>query len=119
MDVSFSDALAGQELAPILGRTVFRVVQEALTNARKHAPGQVVTVTIVGDHADGVAVEVVNRPRVGETATGDEHVGAGMGLVGLAERVTLVGGQLTGEPLPDGGFRLTATLPWADLEAPA
>jgi signal transduction histidine kinase len=40
-----------------------------------------------------------------------------MGLVGLAERVTLVGGKLTSEPLPGGGFKLAATLPWSGLEA--
>ncbi len=40
-----------------------------------------------------------------------------MGLVGLAERVTLVGGRLVSEPLAGGGFRLLATLPWSDLEA--
>ena len=100
------------------------MVQEALTNARKHAPGQIVAITIDGGRAGGVRVEVVNRPRVGEARTGarrvggratdgSAHVGSGMGLVGLAERVTLVGGQLVSEPLPGGGFRLMATLPWA------
>jgi signal transduction histidine kinase len=116
MDVSLSNTLVGEGLAPILGRTVYRLVQEALTNARKHAPGQVVRITVTGDHDDGVTVEVVNRPHVGRSGAGGEHVGAGMGLIGLAERVTLVGGHLHTETLPDGGFRVTATLPWGEQE---
>ncbi|HEY2655966.1 MAG TPA: histidine kinase, partial [Solirubrobacteraceae bacterium] len=123
MDVTIRNALEGEALSPILGRTVYRIIQEALTNVRKHAPGQVVAIAIDGDRTAGVRVEVVNRPRVGLADTtnidlGDDdasrrgdHVGSGMGLVGLAERVTLVGGKLTSEPLPGGGFKLAATLP--------
>ena len=127
MDVSFKDALQAGALSPILGRTVYRVVQEALTNVRKHAPGQVVTITLDGDRGGEVRVEVVNRPWVGQapssapgaagTESADDHVGAGMGLVGLNERVTLVGGRLVSEPLAGGGFRLEAALPWHDAEA--
>ncbi len=127
MDVSFKDSLADRSLSPILGRTVYRVVQEALTNARKHAPGQVVTITLGGDRADGVAVEVVNRPWVGQADAGPAdapddagdggHVGSGTGLVGLTERITLVGGRLASEQLAGGGFRLTVTLPWSDAES--
>jgi signal transduction histidine kinase len=124
MDVSFKDTLAYQSLSPILGRTVYRVVQEALTNARKHAPGQVVTITLDGDRSRGVSAEVVNRPWVGQAASAaapesdpDAHVGSGTGLVGLTERVTLVGGELVSEQLPGGGFRLTVTLPWTEAES--
>ncbi len=120
MDVSFKDTLQDRSLSPILGRTVYRVVQEALTNARKHAAGQVVTITLEGDPADRVRVEVVNRPWVGQgDADGDRsvQVESGMGLVGLTERVTLIGGELLAEPLAGGGFRLLATLPWSDLDA--
>ncbi|MGH2862645.1 MAG: sensor histidine kinase [Solirubrobacteraceae bacterium] len=127
MDVSFKNSLADRSLSPILGRTVYRVVQEALTNARKHARGQVVTVTLGGDSVSGVSLEVVNRPWVGQAdarAAGAEghrdeagHVGSGMGLVGLTERVTLVGGTLVGEQLAGGGFRLMVTLPWSDAES--
>ncbi len=121
MDVSFKDALQDRSLSPILGRSIYRIVQEALTNARKHAPGEVVTITLDGDRASGVRVEVVNRPWVGQgTVTGDDvrvPVVSGLGLVGLAERVTLIGGRLVAEPLAGGGFRLTATLPWSHPEA--
>jgi signal transduction histidine kinase len=120
MDVSLEDGLEGRSLSPILGRTVYRVVQEALTNARKHAPGQVVTITLGGDRTDGVCAEVVNRPWVGQAEPADRddggHFESGMGLVGLTERVTLVGGQLLAEPLAGGGFRLSATLPWSELD---
>jgi signal transduction histidine kinase len=127
MDVSFQDALAERSLSPILGRTVYRVVQEALTNARKHAAGQVVTITLGGDRSSGVTVEVVNRPWVGQADAGVTErrdardfgagqVGAGIGLVGLTERVNLVGGELFNEHLASGGFRLKVTLPWTDPE---
>ena len=126
MDVSFKDSLEAPSLSPILGRTVYRVVQEALTNARKHAPGQVVTINLGGDRGSGVLVEVVNRPWVGQAeaaGAGDAqepgdagHVGSGTGLVGLTERVTLVGGHLVSEQLAGGGFRLQVTLPWSDAE---
>jgi signal transduction histidine kinase len=130
MDVSLRNTLDGQRLAPVLGRTVYRLVQEGLTNARKHAAGQVVTIAIEGDRTAGVTVEVVNRPRVGQARGTDNmasagerpnagagHVGSGTGLVGLAERVALAGGHLVSEALPDGGFRLSATLRWSDPEA--
>jgi signal transduction histidine kinase len=119
MDVSLKDELTGRSLSPILGRTVYRVVQEALTNARKHAPGQVVTITLDGDPADGVRAEIVNRPWVGQAAADggeDGQVESGMGLVGLTERVTLIGGKLVAESLAGGGFRLWATLPWSELD---
>jgi signal transduction histidine kinase len=129
MDVSLANALKGGTLSPILGRTVYRVTQEALTNVRKHAPGQIVTIAIDGDGRTEVRVEIVNRPRVGQAGVTDtdtrgadesrdgDHVGSGMGLVGLAERVTLVGGRLTSETLPSGGFRLMATLPGTNADA--
>jgi signal transduction histidine kinase len=129
MDVSLANALKGRKLSPILGRTVYRVTQEALTNVRKHAPGEIVTIAIDGDGRTEVRVEIVNRPRVGRAGVTDtdargadesrdgDHVGSGLGLVGLAERVTLVGGRLTSEELPGGGFRLMATLPCAEADA--
>ena len=130
MNVSLLNRLEGVPLSPVLGRTVYRLVQEALTNVRKHAPGQVATITIGGDRKAGIQIEIANRPRVGEATAGGVaagagnlpnaqeggHVGSGMGLVGLAERVSLIGGQLAAEPLPGGGFRLAATLPWSDPE---
>jgi signal transduction histidine kinase len=94
----------GAELTGSTGRTVYRVVQEALTNARKHAVGQPVEVRVGG--GDEVRVEVTNP--VGRAAG---TPGSGTGLVGLAERVQLAGGTL-GHGRSDGAFRLVATLPW-------
>jgi signal transduction histidine kinase len=101
--VEFHDGL-GAELTGSTGRTVYRVVQEALTNARKHAVGQPVEVRVAG--GDEVTVEVTNP--VGRAAG---TPGSGTGLVGLAERVSLAGGALRHGPDGDR-FRLVATLPW-------
>jgi signal transduction histidine kinase len=113
MDVTLDDRLADRPPAPLTGRTVYRVVQEALTNARKHAPGQLVSISLAGDPGTDVQVEVVNRPPVGGGV--DQpfgHVGSGTGLVGLAERLVLAKGTLEQQPLPGGGFRLSARIPW-------
>jgi signal transduction histidine kinase len=94
----------------ITGRTAYRVVQEGLTNVRKHAPGAVVSVRVRAD-ADGLDVEIVNPPRVG--AMHDETLpSAGTGLIGLRERVGLAGGVLDDGWTATGEFRLHARLPW-------
>ncbi|MFF8606061.1 sensor histidine kinase [Streptomyces sp. NPDC015346] len=91
------------------GRTVYRIAQEGLTNARKHAPGTEVTVTVRGRPGDGLTVEVRNPAPTGPVP----HVpGSGQGLIGLAERATLAGGRLEHGPAPGGGFALRAWLPW-------
>ncbi|MFG3497013.1 sensor histidine kinase [Streptomyces sp. NPDC047928] len=91
------------------GRTVYRIAQEGLTNARKHAPGTDVTVTVRGRPAEGITVEVRNTAPEGPVP----HVpGSGQGLIGLTERATLAGGRLDHGPRPDGGFALRAWLPW-------
>jgi signal transduction histidine kinase len=100
---------AADALRPNLQRTVYRVVQEGLTNARKHAPGAPVTVRLAGAPGDALTVEVGNPLPVGVTAA--QIPGAGAGLVGLAERVELDGGRL--EPgSADGMYTLRARLPW-------
>jgi signal transduction histidine kinase len=88
-------------------RTVYRTVQEGLTNARKHAAGAIVTVDV--GPADGqVRVEVANVLPVGVTAS--EIPGIGAGLIGLGERVRLDGGRFE-HGVRDGEFRLAAYLP--------
>jgi signal transduction histidine kinase len=101
-------------------RTAYRVVQEGLTNARKHAPGTTVTVDVVGAVGDGLTIEVLTPAAVGGPvgSAGDppgerEAIpGTGTGLVGLAERTELSAGRLDHGPTTDGGFRLRAWLPW-------
>ncbi|MHC0430656.1 sensor histidine kinase [Streptomyces sp. O3] len=91
------------------GRTAYRIAQEGLTNARKHAPGAPVTVTLAGAPGDGLTVEVRNPAPPGEVP---RVPGSGQGLIGLTERATLAGGRLEHGADADGGFRLTAWLPW-------
>jgi signal transduction histidine kinase len=94
-------------LDPTIERAAYRVVQEALTNAGKHAPGAAVSITL--DYLPAqLAVAVVNRrPTRPPTAMPS----GGHGLVGLRERVRAVGGDLRAEPRLDGGFAVEAVLP--------
>ena len=65
MDVTSRIDVDVDEVPPLIGRTAYRLVQEALTNARKHAPGQRVQITVAGSPGTELTVEVVNRPLVG------------------------------------------------------
>ncbi|MFG2002792.1 sensor histidine kinase [Spirillospora sp. NPDC048911] len=96
--------------SPVVGRTAYRIVQEALTNVRKHAPGARVRVE-VRYRTDGVRLTVLNSAPSGP-ADGDlAATGSGTGLSGLGQRVDLIGGTFTADPTPDGGFRVEASLP--------
>jgi signal transduction histidine kinase len=92
------------------GRTIFRIVQEGLTNARKHAPGSDVEVDIHQAAGSCLTVSVLNRPAATESTT-PTPPGSGTGLIGLAERVALSGGRLDHGPTPDGGYALNVELP--------
>jgi signal transduction histidine kinase len=89
------------------------VVQEALTNARKHAPGAEVRVHLAGSPGTGLTVEVRNDapPAAPDPGPGPDP-GAGQGLAGLAERVALASGRLEHGPTAGGGWCLSAWLPW-------
>ena len=102
-------ASALETIPPALGRTAYRVVQEGLTNARKHATGAAVEVTL--DPGPPLLLVVTSRRAVGAPVA-DPLPGAGTGLVGLGERVALAGGRLDHGPGPNGDFVLRATLPW-------
>lgn len=98
---------------PILpGRTAYRVVQEALTNIHKHAPGASARVVVSGAPGDRLEVEVTNGPPATIGAPSAIGGGSGLGLVGLRERVTLSQGLFEAGTRPDGGYRLHARLPW-------
>ncbi|MBH5336083.1 histidine kinase [Streptomyces pactum] len=97
-------------LPPGVALTVFRVAQEALTNARRHAGPARARVRLTY-RPDGVTVEVVDDG-AGTTGTGSP----GYGLIGMRERVALLGGTLEAGPRYEGGFRVTARLPLADEE---
>jgi signal transduction histidine kinase len=104
---------ASEGMPDAAGRTVYRVVQEGLTNARKHAPGEPVQVILGGGPGAGLDVSVVNRldPGPAQAGAAGSVPGTGTGLIGLTERLELAGGRLQ---YGAGGreFRLHAWLPW-------
>jgi signal transduction histidine kinase len=116
-----------EQTPPIAGRTAYRIVQEGLTNARKHGagPDTPVSVTVRGASGKGLTVEIRNpavqregtyrdsarRDSAHRNETAARIPGSGQGLIGLAERTLLAGGTL--EHGWDGSdFRLYAALPW-------
>ena len=107
LEVTLTRCGAPRELDPTVGRTAYRVVQEALTNAGKHAPGGPVAVTLDLREAE-LTVTVTNRAA---TRPPTALPSGGLGLIGLRERVRTVGGTLRAEPRLDGGFRVEAVLP--------
>jgi signal transduction histidine kinase len=99
-------------LSPALELSVYRVVQEALTNVVKHAPGARATVDLaVFDNV--IHLDVTDDGgRAGPPASGEQQAGPGHGIVGMRERITAFGGWLHAEPLAEGrGFRVTAQVP--------
>ena len=110
-----------EQAPPALSRAVYRIVQELLTNARRHAPGEPVRLHVSGGPGDGVTVDARNRytaTRVDTAEEGDNDAtsatrAAGHGMQGIAERVELMHGRLA-YGLDDEGrtFRVTAWLPW-------
>ncbi|MEV0368217.1 histidine kinase [Streptomyces sp. NPDC050636] len=115
LSVEWADEAAGDGdravcgYAPRVEQTVYRVVQEALTNVHKHAPGARARVRLA-HRAGEVAVQVENGP----SARGAADVGlpsGGNGLVGMRERVTALGGVFVSGPTEAGGFRVSAVVP--------
>lgn len=94
-------------LSPAVGRHAYRIVQEGLTNARKHAPGTKVEVRLSGDPDSGLRIELRNPVN----GRGAAVPGGGYGLLGLAERTGLVGGWIE-HGIRDEVFQLEAWMPW-------
>lgn len=103
--------LAG--LPPGVGLTAYRILQEALSNAMRHAPGSQVEVQVSRDPGeDGIVwLGVVNGPPGGGQVPRPPLPGGGHGLLGMRERAAALGGELTARPTSEGGFAVTATLP--------
>jgi signal transduction histidine kinase len=97
-------------LAPAEALTVYRIVQEALTNVVKHAPGSDATVRVRADE-DGVLIMVTDNGRGGGTGLAVAGDAPRHGILGMRERATAFGGTLDAGPVPGGGFRVTAFLP--------
>ncbi|MFI0351280.1 sensor histidine kinase [Actinomadura sp. 9N407] len=112
-EVRLRDEVTEPDALPAtIGRTAYRVVQEGLTNARKHASGTPVHVLLEGRPGDHLSIEIRNAL----TGAAPLAPGSGTGLVGLTERVRLAGGHLDHEYIDKGmaagEFRLHAWLPW-------
>jgi signal transduction histidine kinase len=110
-EVTVDDRLPDEPVPASLSRTTYRLVQEGLTNAGKHAPGQPVSLRLDRTTAGELHVWLRNGITMGPPAAG-----ARAGLVGLGERVALVGGRLDHGVRRDGdgtlAFHLEAWLPW-------
>ncbi|MEV8314995.1 histidine kinase [Streptomyces sp. NPDC059900] len=114
LDVTLTTTV-GESPSDVVGRTCYRVVQEGLTNAAKHAPGAPVHITLEGSAGSRLDVSVRNSPPThtpGTPRTVRQHPASGFGLLGLTERVGLAGGTLHHHPTPGHGYLLTAQLPW-------
>ncbi len=103
---------------PAVGLAAYRVVQEALSNASRHAHGAAVRVD-VRHLPTAVRIRVVNAlpDRPAGRGSRDGLAGPGHGLTGMRERVGMVGGQLAAGPTRDGGFSVDVTLPWDPADA--
>ncbi|MFE5589373.1 sensor histidine kinase [Streptomyces sp. NPDC056549] len=119
LDVTAETVGAPRPLSPGTELSAYRIVQEALSNAMRHAPGGRAAVA-THYHADGLTVRVTNtaatRP-VGSVPSGGGRE-PGHGLLGMRERTAMLGGELAAGPTPDGGWDVTATLPAPLLDPP-
>ncbi|MFD8148106.1 sensor histidine kinase [Streptomyces sp. NPDC059708] len=102
-------------LPPEAALTAYRTVQEALTNIVKHAPGAPTAVRVRVRHEDAtLSVCVANGPAPAGGPAGAPRTGAGFGMTGLRERVSLLSGAFAAGPTPDGGWVVRVTLPVGD-----
>lgn len=111
MAVDYDDVAV--DVVPAVGRAVFRIVQECLTNAAKHASGSPVRVSIVGE-ANTLTVTITSGPPTPAARRADVTLGqdsGGLGLAGMAERASSIGGHLEVEREPAGIFTVRARLP--------
>jgi signal transduction histidine kinase len=112
MRVELIETISDPDQLPTgVGRSAYRIVQEGLTNVRKHAPSSLAYVTITGTSGAGLDIEVRNLLPVGRSAASDLP-GSGNGIIGLTERVNLAGGQIDCGPTNAGEYRLHTWLPW-------
>ncbi|MER7760483.1 histidine kinase [Streptomyces sp. NPDC097619] len=113
-EVALARSGTERPLAAACDHAAYRIVQEALTNAYKHAPGAPIRVELRYEE-DSLVVEIANGPAAGPGP--GEVVSGGQGLTGLRERARLVGGMVHAGPVPDGGFRVAGVLPYGAEQA--
>lgn len=106
--VAVAVSLPPDPLPPGIDLAAYRVVQEALTNTIRHAPGADASVTI-GYVEEVLQIEVIDTGAVRDTLPAD---GSGRGLIGLRERLAVYGGELAAGPTLAGGYRVKALVPW-------
>jgi len=110
MKIDYSNDAELAWLPDTTGRSLYRMVQEGLTNVRKHAPDTLITVRLTGSRGDGLTIDVRNPLRIGDQRNSAPE--SGLGLIGLSERITQVGGTFSHLITPDHVFVLHAWLPW-------
>ena len=105
-----------RELAPGIGLTAFRIVQEALTNVLKHAGSNASATVTIAYGRSSVTIEIVDDGRGAVSSLSE--AGGGNGLIGMRERVDIYGGELSAGPRTGGGYAVRAVLPTDDSERP-
>ncbi|MFC9185022.1 sensor histidine kinase [Streptomyces globisporus] len=111
--VSLDRSGVRRPLAPAADHEAYRIVQEGLTNAHKHAPGAPIRLALRYE-PDSLVVEVTNGPVPGGAPEVPPEISGGQGLKGLHERVGRVGGMVHTGPTEDGGFRIAGMLPYGE-----
>lgn len=105
------DPVTAHGVGPLAQVAAYRIVQESLANAARHAPGAAVHVVVDDRAPDHVEVTVRNDPATGPAVA---EPGGGFGLVGMRERAELTGADLTHGPTPDGGWQVVLRVPRSD-----
>ncbi|WP_282697086.1 histidine kinase [Streptomyces sp. CC208A] len=113
LDVALTVTGAVRELPQGVELSAYRIVQEALSNVLRHAPGAGAKVEL-GYVLGGLGLRIVNGPARGLVKPSP---GAGHGITGMRERVTMLGGEMTAEPAEDGGYEVTVFIPVQREEA--
>nr|WP_018514252.1 histidine kinase [Streptomyces sp. SID5594] len=114
--VSLDRSGVRRTLAPAADHEAYRIVQEGLTNAHKHAPGAPIRLALRYE-PDSLVVEVTNGPVPGGVPEVPPEISGGQGLKGLRERIGRVGGMVHTGPTEDGGFRIAGMLPYGEESA--
>ncbi|CAN5594090.1 hypothetical protein BH10ACT7_BH10ACT7_24220 [soil metagenome] len=112
VDLDLAPELSSASVSQATGLAAYRVVQEAISNAIRHAPGSTIRV-VIADDVTSLTVSVMNSASAVAAASHD----VGHGLIGMRERVTAVGGSLTTGATVDGGFSVVARFPLREVRA--
>lgn len=113
VEVELAMPVGDENVPAAVGLCAYRIVQEALSNARRHAPGSSVAVIIELDQYQ-ITLAVNNGPPADTSSTTTTRVRdhrTGLGIAGMRERVALLGGSLSAQPTAAGGFAVSATIP--------